>query len=431
MTTDIVLHNPNQPDAFGYQVAFVKTKADGTEASYSATQYATEINVFESLFAKGCCLTMGVFDGGGLMETIALQPGDAVDVTLMKDEDSAKVVKRFYILNIGNVARAGNSSAKTYSISAITLPAFLNKKQKVYRGFKGKHSSMVDIICQEFLQLEEVEVEDTYGDFTLVSPGKQPFRLISQIMMHAISATNGEDGSLFFFYEDRDGFKFKTLNKIVADAKVHSYQVSIDKNVDGEPDLRKIQFFQQLKAGSQAERIQAGMYENEVVEFNHVDRSISNTLWKFKEAGDRIAVLAPNPVFDKVNNLAQWVNEQETKFRGLSNMVKVRSNDEAYDGVNNYGRKFGSMMAQKAAFNQIIYAVQIFGNTDIKAGDVLDITAPAMKMQSEGGDLDFSLQGRFLVGDVRHRMTNGEQFVTVLNLFKDGYETEYTSEANK
>lgn len=431
MTTDIVLHNPNQPDSFGYQVAFVKTKADGQEAVYSATQYATEINVFESLFAKGCCLTMGVFDGGGLMETIALQPGDAVDVTLMKDEDSAKVVKRFIILNIGNVNRAGNSSAKTYQISAITLPAFLNKKQTVYRGFKGKHADMVSIICREYLQLSEVEIEQTYGDFTLVSPGKAPFRLLSQIMQHAISSTYGEDGSLFFFYEDRDGFKFKTLNKIVADAKVHNYQVSVDKNVDGVADLSKIQAFQQLKAGSQAERISAGMYENEVVEFNHVDRSISNTLWKFKEAGDRISVLAPSPVFDRINNLAQWTNEAESKIRGLSNLVKFRSSDEAYDGVNNLGRKYGSMMAQKAAFNQIIYAVQIFGNTDIKAGDVLDITAPAMKMQSDSGELDFSLQGRFLVGDVRHRMTNGEQFVTVLNLFKDGYETEYTSEANK
>lgn len=425
------MHNPGQPDAFGYQVAFVKQKEDGSESTYSATQYVTELNVFESMFAKSMQLTMGVFDGGGLMETLALQPGDGIDVMLMRDEDSAKVIKRFIILNIGNGGRATNSSAKTYTVSAMTMPAFLNKKATVYRGFKGKHSDMITTICADYLGIANVEVEATYGDFTLVSPGRAPFTLVSQIMQHAISAEGGEDASLYFFYEDRDSHKFWTLNKVVAEANVHAYTVSVDKNVDGVADLSKIQHFQQLKAGSQSERIQSGMYENEIVEFDHVSRTITNTLWKFKEAGDRIQVLAPSPVFDKVNNLAQWVNEADSKMRGLSNMVKFRGNDEAFDGVNNYGRKFGSMVAQKAAFNQIIYAVQIFGNTDIKAGDILDITAPAMKMQSETAELDFSLQGKFLVGDVRHRMINGEQFITVLNLFKDGYETEYTQEANK
>lgn len=429
--TDIVMHNPGQPDAFGYQVAFVKTKENGEEASYSATQYVTELNVFESLFAKAMQLTMGVFDGGGLMETLALQPGDGIDVMLMKDEDSAKLIKRFIILNIGNGGRATNSSAKTYTISAMTMPAFLNKKNTVYKGFKGKHSDMIVDVCFEHLGIENLQLEETYGDFSLVSPGKSAFSVISQVMMHAISAEGGEDASLFFFYEDRDSHKFWTLNKIIKEANVHTYSVSVDKNVDGVADLSKIQHFQQLKAGSQSERIQSGMYENEIVEFDHISRSITNTLWKFKESSDKIQALAPSPVLDKVNNIAQWVNTTESKVRGLSNMVKFRSNDEAFDTVNNYGRKFGSMVAQKAAFNQIIYAVQIFGTTDIKAGDVLDISAPAMRMQSDSPELDFSLQGKFLVGDVRHRMINGEQFITVLNLFKDGYETEYTQEANK
>jgi hypothetical protein len=112
-------------------------------------------------------------------------------------------------------------------------------------------------------------------------------------------------------------------------------------------------------------------------------------------------------------------------------MVKVRSSEEAYDGVNNYSRKFGAMMAQKAMFNQIIYAVQIFGNPNIKAGDILDITAPSLSMQSSSPELDFSLQGKFLVGDVRHRVVNGEQFMTILNIFKDGYETEYKQDIDK
>jgi hypothetical protein len=250
-------------------------------------------------------------------------------------------------------------------------------------------------------------------------------------MMHSISEEGGEDASLYFFYEDRDGFKFKTLNKIITDANTHPYVVSVDKNVDGAVDLQKIQHFSQLKAGSQSERMDAGMYENEIVEFDPMSRSINNKLWKFKDASDGIQLLGSSSVVDKTNNLKQWVNGTESKVRGLSNLVKFRVNDEAYDATNNYGRKFGAMVAQKSMFNQIIYSIQIFGTTNIKAGDILDITAPSLSMQGDAPSLDFSLQGKFLVGDVRHRVVGGEHYMTILNIFKDGYETEYTPQGQK
>lgn len=434
-SNDIVLHNPGKPDAFGYQVAFVKKSANtdsgGEEKSYSATAYVSELNTYESLFAKAMCVQLGVFDGGGLMETLALQPGDYIDVMLMKDEDSDKLTKRFVILNIGNVSRVPNSQAKTYTVSGITEPAFKNMKRNVYRGFSGRHSDMVTTICQDYLGIDEVETELTFGDVHVVSPGKTPFALISQLMLHSISEEGGETQSLYFFYEDRDGFKFKTLNKIIADSVIHPFTVSIDKNVDGAADLSKIQRFQQLKAGSQAERMNNGMYENEVVEINHLSRKVTSTLWKFAEAGRALQLLGPNPVVDEVNNLAQWANEAESKIRGLSNMVKFRTSDEAFGNTNNYGRKFGSMMAQKAMFNQIIYVIEVFGNPNIKAGDLIEITAPAMQMQSDTPSLDFSLQGLFLVGDVRHRLVGGEQYRTILNIFKDGYENEYKQESEK
>ena len=428
----IVMHNPGQVDAFGYSISFVKNQTEQTEEkAYDATNYVTEINVFESLFAKACQLQIGVFDGGGLMETMALQTGDFVDVTIMKDEDSEKVIKRFAILEIRDIKRVGNSQAKTYTISGVTMPAFKNKLKTVMRGLKGKHSDMVTTICTDFLDIPEVDVEPTYGDFTLVSPGRAPFKLLSQIMQHAISEENGETGSLYFFYEDRDGHKFWTLNKIIAEANTHTLSVSVDKNRDAESDLSKIQFFAQLKAGSQTERIASGMYENEVIEFNHLSRNITSTKWKLEESGEGLLQLGSALVVDKANNLKQWTDQTESKIRGLPGLSKFRSADEAFDGVNNFGRKFGSVIAQKAMFNQIIYAIQIFGNTNIKAGDLVDITSPALAMQTDAPELDFSLVGRFLVGDVRHRIVDGEQFITVLNIFKDGYEAEFTPQASK
>lgn len=429
-STDVVIHNQGHVDAFGYQAALVK-KSGSDEKKYSITAFASEINVFESLFAKAMCCTVSMFDGAGLMETIALQPGDEIEIVLFTDENSKKLIKRFVILNIDNINRVDNSQAKTYRLSGISAHAFLNKRATVYRAFKGTHSDMVKQLCADYLALPEIEIEPSVGDTQVVSGGRTPFKMLAQLMMHAISAEGGETNSLYFFFEHRDGVSFKTLRKIVADAtEPHKLCVSVDKNVDGAPDLSKIQAFAQLKAGSQAERISAGMYENEIVEYDHISRKINSTQWKYKDSGKGLQLLAGQRAAED-ENVDPWVTTEETKLRGKFNVVKLRAADEAFDQLNNYGKKFGSMVAQKAMFNQIIYAIQIFGNTDIKAGDLVDIEAPALAMAGSSPELDFSLTGRFLVGDVRHRVMNGEQFLTVLNIFREGYDVAYKPEAAK
>jgi len=426
-STEVVMHNPGKPDAFGYQIAFVKASGE----VYSATSYVTEINVWESLFAKAMCCRIGVFDGGGLMETIALQPGDKIDITLLKDEDGDKLIKTFIISDVGSVSRVGNSQGKTYAISGMAEHAFANMTKTVYRGFKGTYDSMLKKLCADYLSLQDVETEATVGDTTLVSPGKAPFKLISQMMLHAVSGRWGAEDSLYFFYEDRDGVKFKTLKSIVTDAVVHPYSVSIDKNVDGVPDLTKIQHFVQLKAGSQTERINAGMYENEIVEYDHISRTFGSKKFSYEQTADQLRLLGQGDIVDKANNVKQFVNDAQSTIRGLSNLVKFRAADEAYDRTGTLREKYGTMVAQKTLFNQIIYSVQIFGNPGIKVGDVMEVTSPSLSMQGEAPELDFSFQGRFLVGDIRHRVVNGEQFVTVLNLFKDGYETEFVRQQSK
>lgn len=427
ISTDVVLHNQNQPDAFGYQIALVKP----TGETYSLSQYVTELNVWESLFAKACVCKIGIFDGAGFIEQVAMQPGDMLRVVMFAHEDGKKLTKTFYINDIGSGARTGNSQAKTYTVSAMTLHAYKNMSKHVYRGMKGVYGEIVQKISKDFMDVELAEVEETYGDITLVSPGKSPFKLISQVMMQAVSARWGVEGSLFFFYEDRDGIRFKTLNSIIADADVHNYILSVDKNVDGTADLRKIQHFVQLKNGSQTERILGGMYENEVVEFDHMSRSFVNVRNQYTRTADQLRMLGGGDIVDKANNIEGFVNDVESTIRGISNLVKFRSSDDAYDRHSEYREKYGYMIAQKAMFNQLIYAIQIFGTTEIKCGDLIDVTAPAISMQSDAPELDKSFQGKFLVGDIRHRIVNGEQFVTVLNLFKDGMETDNVRDASK
>jgi hypothetical protein len=83
------------------------------------------------------------------------------------------------------------------------------------------------------------------------------------------------------------------------------------------------------------------------------------------------------------------------------------------------------MLAQKNAMNQVSYSFGFGGNSAVKAGDLIDIQAKDLSAK-ELKEMDVLLNGKFLIGNVRHQVLATKQYNTTVDVFKDGYDTEYT-----
>jgi hypothetical protein len=306
-------------------------------------------------------------------------------------------------------------------MSGLHLSAHLNQTANVMESYGATISNIVTDICKDHLKVD-VEVEETMGTRRLISPGTAPFDVLGWCCKNAQNA-GGDKDSLYFFWHTADGHKFKTLRKTIADAKVHSYTVPVDKNSTGDSsDVFRILGFQQLKLGNQTQRTTGGLYENELVQFNHLNRNITASKKNYVDQQKDVHVLRKQPVADLDHVANTWISDQSSTTRGLSANLKIRSDDAAIGEQNTYQEKFHASLMQSQLFNQIGFALEIHGNPSIRAGDVIDIDAPELSSVASKGK-DYVLHGKFLVADVRHRVWQAEQYRTYLTVYTDGYDT--------
>jgi hypothetical protein len=423
MSAEFKQFNVGAPDEFSYSIEFVK---DTSGDSYSVIGLVDEFNVWESLFTKAMQCQLQVADASGVIDQIALQPNDKIKIVLMKTSDLPKVEKEFVITGIAAGSRTINSQGKTYVISGLTEPAIKNKISTVNKAMQGTISSMVQTIAKDYLGIEDVDVEDTEGDKkNVVMPGYKPFKMLQWLSNHAISPEGGEDQSFYLFFENADGFKFKTVKKIIADANVHSYSVTQNDNrqQDGK-DIWRITHYVHNKLGSHFSRLDNGMIQNEIVEFDHKRRTIVPRKINIRDQGEKIRNLGTAPILDTTNNLESLL-QQESKYRAQTARSRIRSSEEAYGELNSYGRKHGALIMQKQMWNQLSFTLQFLGNPCLRAGDLIDVEENLELNSKTSKEMDRLLVGKFLVGNVRHVVGAGGNYLTVVDIFKDGHEVPY------
>ena len=183
-----------EPGSFSYGVELIK---DNTGDRYNINAFVDDLNVWESLFAKSMQAALLVTDGAGLIEHIALQPGDQVHIVLFKGDGAKKIDKTFEIMSIGAGAQTVNRQGRAYTLNCVSSPAVYNKISVVNKALSGKLSDMVKEIATTYLKIDssKLDVEESDGDKkNVVMPGKKPFVMLNWLAAHAVSVESGVDG---------------------------------------------------------------------------------------------------------------------------------------------------------------------------------------------------------------------------------------------
>lgn len=424
MSGDIVEYNIGAPDGFGYVIELVK-KSDGQEKRYGVSRFVSEFNIFESVSNKSMSLMLGFVDAAGLIQAIGFTTGDIIDVTLYKDANGKKVSGLFYVMDIADGDRTENSQGRTYTITGLTRAAYMDKKSTVNRSYKGTLSSALVAIAKEYLDVDVKDVETSRGERTVVMPRFGAFQVIDWICKHALSDSGSKD-SLYYFYETSDGFHFKTLRKIIADATTYTYTMSVDSNRNEDAtDIFRLLDFSMVQVGDHVEKMEKGIFENELMQFNHLDRSITSNKFSYKDQYSEIHLLGPNPTTQFDKNYDQWVTDPSEERIGIRNHTRIRSDDAAYGQYNGLTEKYGHTVAQGRLFNQINFAASMFGNSALRAGDIIEVDAPEFAAKETKG-LDYLANGKFLIVNVHHQVIQGEKYWTFCDVVKDGLDTALT-----
>jgi len=427
--------NNKQVDQFGYKALLIKN-TNNSKAQFNFTTYLQRFSLFEGMFSKFMYVEGQIFDGAGFVKTIGIQAGDIIRIDLFKQpEDSLDdiISGEFYIESVSGSTRLVSGKGEIFTFRAVSKIGFMALKTKIKRSFNGKASEIIQQICDKFFDLEPGKVsanniEETFGVLNISASSLQPFDVIERINSQAVSPANKAGDNNFFFYETRQGVVYKSLRKIVQDANTFNYIIPADKNRSEESedlDYFRILEFEVKTTDNHSQKLNEGVLENQTLTFDFISRKIEKKTFKLKDNFKDILLMGENLKFDmdEIDNLVG--DEQRTTDEEQN--VFPRCSSKSYDQQEDFiTLKRGPTQAQYQLMNQTVISCRVLGNPKIKPGDIIELKA-AQADPSDIEQRDPFLNGKFLVGSVKHIVIDAGTYETVIDLFKDGYELDISN----
>jgi hypothetical protein len=245
--------------------------------------------------------------------------------------------------------------------------------------------------------------------------------------MHSITSDNKAFDNNYFFWETREGVYYKSIRKIVKDGSTLKYIIPVDKNRDQQSqaaDFFRVQDYQIKTTNDQRKKLLEGALENKTMSFDFVHRKVEEKEFKLKDSYRDIFLMGNNIAIDKqeIDNMVGDDNRRTDEKQSLF----VRCSNKSYDQkIDFLVEKRGPSKAQHQMLNQMVVSLQILGNPKLKPGDTIDLTA-AMPQDGKTEEADLFLSGKFIVGSCKHVVVDLAEYITIVDLFKDGYERDFS-----
>lgn len=212
--------NP-QSGGVQHKVVLLSDPGDGKIIKTDITPIVHEFHVYENIFKPTMSAVVSVYDASGALlqdlpftgqEWIVISVGEKVfSFRAYKIESITPATERAYSFNIHCVQ-----------------PEFEASVNKIiYNHYAGKKGSeIITAVHGEHLKVGEeskpLSAEETDRPLTYTAAGHSPIEFIQMVAADSQSAEY-PDSSIMLFYQDRDGFNFKSVNKMMDEDPVAEF----------------------------------------------------------------------------------------------------------------------------------------------------------------------------------------------------------------
>ena len=249
-----------------------------------------EIRYYESVLSNTISCTATIVETGysdsklsgqtkttGIIDTLPIRGGEKVEVIFEDAQDSGDVGQAnklsfvgdssFYINRVRDIDPG--TQKDVYYVDMCTREFLANEQTRVVSRYNGKISDSVRKILTDRLKVQKnIETDPTLINYNFIGNDKKPFyvstwlasKSVPQLSVQGKSSKGGTAG--YLFYENYDGFKFKSIDKLFDQQPVKKYiytntadkPVGYDDKVLSYKIERDIDLQQNLTLGTYANR---------------------------------------------------------------------------------------------------------------------------------------------------------------------------------
>ena len=341
------------------------------------------------------------------------------------------------------------SQAQDFVLNITSLEFLKNETSRCQKKFKSKKISehirdiLLNVMKVNPDRILKDNIEDSENSYAFIGNNRKPFYTIEWLCPKSItnstqgvsgegSSAKGKGTAGFLFYENKEGFNFKSVESLVRSTTlknnkakpVQSY-VYKGQSATGNPydtsENISINQFHYNKSTDIRMALSVGQYSNLTIFYDSLKQKFSRIEYKLEgevtdngqlgggEDDDDKKIPVPKDLDQYNSRLYSIVSDHGTV--GVGELGLGASGRDPVDQAKAISR-------YNALFSQSLN-IQVPCNTNLKIGDIINVTFPELS-GGRSKKIDQSMSGNYLIARLNHHMQPNASFSS-LNLIRDSY----------
>lgn len=400
---------------------------------------------YEDILSPCITMSMVLMNTTSLYNNLPIRGGEKVTFSINTAGGEFELDGQFsmYVFKVSDINP--KDTKEFFTIHLTSQEGLSNEKTRCLRKYTGNLKPTVKKILKEDLQanvdkVKDENIEQTANSYNFIGNIRKPFRVLTWLGTKALPIGDGSggggntgDGSTdgeakgtagFFFWENKDGFNFKSIESLVSNTQIGSgsadnttiqrYTYTGATSTDSVATLLRILNYDIEKNIDLLKSLRVGMYVNKTYFYDYYSGICKTYIYKLKEQ-IKLKLGTDNDIA-----LSDELGEGWTRM-----MVRIADTgvlDNSEDVSTPSGRDAADMAKSAARYNLLFTQslnMTVPCNVNLKAGDIIYCEFPAIKI-SGSQEIDEEQSGNYLISQVRHHF-EGTQMITSLKLIRDSY----------
>jgi len=404
-----------------------------------------ELNLFEDLYASYVSGSVVISDAGSIINNYNISGNEFLILSFGKPSDTDTIKRTFRVYKVDN-RRMLQDQNEMYTLHFCSEEVVLSEQYKISRSYVGSSiGSIVNDILANILKVDPKKInniETTRGMYEFIIPNMKPLEAMSWLSTYAISSSPKTTGSPYLFFENKAGFNFQSLQSLVQQNAVRSYQYR-PKNLNDPTDARvkdlaadlvNVLSYEHINNFDMIESIMNGTFANQLLSIDPILRKSTITNFDYAKYLPKSSSLnkygilsnAKNRFGDTANQTPEAVYKVVTTNTGQNRDPYILNHQPSIKDIN-VETFIPYRTSQIAQMNTHRIRISIPGDPTIKVGDVIIFTYPEMESRDTGRNDDRYYSGSFLVTALRHQINQENKFVSLLEISKESSPTAMQS----
>jgi hypothetical protein len=388
----------------GKKVALKKFSGSDELNIYSQV---SSFDIFEDLDNYTVTADFYITDGIELINNYPLGGEETIEVTI-QTPSRGSITYNFMINAIQNMKTNDSANLRSYVLRCVTKDFLKNSSM----SFTKRYTDMkYDIALATLLNVDMsagtplATLEQTKGHFDYVVNNKRPFQIIDIIKERAVSQKYLS--SVFVFYQDNQGYHFQTIEKLINDRKAGAAGKKYEYRTGNKADFKlnvnawEILSYEVMSQGQQAEKTKKGAMRNQYREFDIFRGTYFNTQ-EYINISDHGSYTAIDQGIDLNSPDFNAFTQQLPSVTRMAVTDTLRPEMEHNKNLH-YQRPFIERMTQQGV------RIRVYGNTDIKVGDIVQLNLPEISGLSGRAPKKVEIfSNNYMITALKHRCDKNE-----------------------